>query len=123
MEGRAPRTSLPPAAARPLLITGASGTLGRAFGRRCELRGLAYRLLSRSELDIADRDSVDAALALHGPWAVVNAAGYVRVDQAEQDRDRCFRENADGPALLAEACAARRMGLLTFSSDLVFDGG
>jgi len=122
LEGKVPRPSLPPAAARPLLIAGATGTLGRAFGLRCELRGLAYRLMSRGELDIADRDSVDAALALHGPWAVVNAAGYVRVDQAEHDRDRCFRENAHGAAILAEACAARGMGLLTFSTDLVFDG-
>jgi dTDP-4-dehydrorhamnose reductase len=121
-EGRPPRPSLPPAAARPLLITGAAGTLGTAFVRRCELRGLAYRALRRSELDIADHDSVDAALALHGPWAVVNAAGYVRVDDAERNTDRCFRENADGPAVLAAACARRGLELLTFSSDLVFDG-
>ena len=122
LEQRLPRPSMPPAAARPLVIVGASGTLGRAFGRRCELRGLAYRLLSRAEMDIADIDSVDAALALYGPWAVVNAAGYVRVDQAESDRARCFRENADGPAVLAEACARRGIGLVTFSSDLVFAG-
>ncbi len=41
-------------AARPILITGATGTLGRAFARICEVRGLAYRLLSRREMDIAD---------------------------------------------------------------------
>jgi dTDP-4-dehydrorhamnose reductase len=122
LEGQVPRPSLPPAAARPLLITGASGTLGRAFARRCELRGIAYRLLTRSEMDIADADSIDAALALHGPWAVINAAGYVRVDEAERDRVGCFRENTDGAALVAQACAGRRVGLLTFSSDLVFDG-
>jgi dTDP-4-dehydrorhamnose reductase len=122
LDGQVPRPSRPPAAARPLVITGATGTLGQAFGRRCELRGIAYRLLKRSEMDIADRDSVDAALAVHGPWAVINAAGYVRVDDAEQDRARCFRENADGAAILAEACATRGIGLVTFSSDLVFDG-
>jgi dTDP-4-dehydrorhamnose reductase len=33
-----------------------------------------------------------------------------------------MRENAEGPARLAEACAARGLALLTFSSDLVFDG-
>ena len=55
----------------------------RAFARICDMRGLAYRLLSRGELDIADPASVDRALARHAPWAVVNAAGYVRVDQAE----------------------------------------
>jgi dTDP-4-dehydrorhamnose reductase len=33
-----------------------------------------------------------------------------------------MRENAKGAATLAAACAARRIALLTFSSDLVFDG-
>jgi dTDP-4-dehydrorhamnose reductase len=119
---RPPRPSVPPAQARPLLITGATGTLGQAFARRCELRGLAYRLLSRGDMDIADHHTVDAALALHGGWAVVNAAGYVRVDDAELERERCFRENTSGPTILAQACAARGITLLTYSSDLVFDG-
>jgi dTDP-4-dehydrorhamnose reductase len=116
------RPSRPPAAARPLLITGASGTLGRAFAERCEIRGLAYRLVSRNEVNITDPYSVDVALALHGAWAVVNAAGYVRVDDAEREHDRCFSDNAEGVGVLAGVCRARNVGLLTFSSDLVFDG-
>jgi dTDP-4-dehydrorhamnose reductase len=108
--------------ARPLLITGAQGTLGHAFVRLCGVRGLHGAALSRAELDIADPDAVDAALDRHRPWAVVNAAGYVRVDSAEQDRERCFRENVEGPAILASACASRGLPIVTFSSDLVFDG-
>jgi len=105
-----------------LLITGASGTLGQAFARICYLRGLPYRLLTRGEMDIADGESVKNALRAFSPWAVVNAAGYVRVDDAEQDRERCFRENAQGPGILAAACAERSVRLVSFSSDLVFDG-
>jgi dTDP-4-dehydrorhamnose reductase len=41
-------------APRPILITGATGTLGRAFSRVCEIRGLDHVLTSRRELDIAD---------------------------------------------------------------------
>jgi dTDP-4-dehydrorhamnose reductase len=65
---------------------------------------------------------VDGTLEQHRPWAVLNAAGYVRVDDAEHEPDRCFRENAIGPAVLARACAERGIRFLTFSSDLVFDG-
>jgi dTDP-4-dehydrorhamnose reductase len=110
------------AKARPLLITGARGTLGQAFGRICALRGLPCIVLGRDALDIADAASVAAALARHRPWAVVNAAGYVRVDAAEHDREHCFRDNVEGPANLARACAAHDLPLVTFSSDLVFDG-
>ncbi|HEY9871941.1 MAG TPA: sugar nucleotide-binding protein, partial [Candidatus Obscuribacterales bacterium] len=36
--------------------------------------------------------------------------------------DACLRSNAEGPANLAIACAQHGISLLTFSSDLVFDG-
>jgi len=52
----------------------------------------------------------------------VNAAGYVRVDDAEHDAERCFRENTLGPHVLARLCARHGVALVNFSSDLVFDG-
>jgi dTDP-4-dehydrorhamnose reductase len=107
---------------RVLAITGATGTLGRSLARVCAVRGIAHRLLSRAEMDIADPSSVRAALDAIRPWAVVNAAGYVRVDEAEAEPERCWRENAEGAAALAVECATRGLPLVTFSSDLVFDG-
>jgi dTDP-4-dehydrorhamnose reductase len=108
--------------ARPLLITGATGTLGQAFSKICAHRGLAHVLTSRAELDITDEASIAAALERHKPWAVVNTAGFVRVAEAEKLSDECFKINATGPELLAKACKLYGIPLLTFSSDLVFDG-
>jgi dTDP-4-dehydrorhamnose reductase len=56
------------------------------------------------------------------PWAVINTAGYVRVDEAEMDEERCYRENVDGPFNLAAVCAENGIPIVHFSSDLVFDG-
>jgi dTDP-4-dehydrorhamnose reductase len=106
----------------PLLITGATGTLGSAFARVAESRALPHRLLSRREMDIADPESVEKVLKDSGAWALVNAAGYVRVDDAERERGSCFRENSLGAVVLAAACARHGVRLVTFSSDLVFDG-
>jgi dTDP-4-dehydrorhamnose reductase len=109
-------------ASRPLLIAGAGGTLGRALARVCADRGIRCEALGRSRFDIADARSVREALdALH-PWGVINAAGYVRVDEAENDPERCRRENTLGAVLTAEACADRGIRFATFSTDLVFDG-
>ena len=116
------RHALPEGSPAPILITGATGTLGRAFARACEDRHLSYRLLSRAEMDIADPAAVEAAIAQHEPWAVINASGYVRIDAAESDAERCYRENTIGPRVLARQCAARGLQLLTFSSDQVFSG-
>ncbi|HEY4555122.1 MAG TPA: SDR family oxidoreductase, partial [Lysobacter sp.] len=104
------------------LITGATGTLGRAFARLCTERDLNFRLLTRAELDIADARSIERAVDRYEPWAIINTAGYVRVDEAENDVERCFRENTHGPATLAAVCARYGIGLVTFSTDLVFDG-
>ncbi len=107
---------------QPLLIVGATGTLGRAFARICSVRNIAFRLLGRAQMDMADAAAVEHAIREHRPWAVVNAGGYVRVDEAERDRERCHRENTLGPVVLAIACARHGLPLLSFSSDLVFDG-
>lgn len=119
------KTSFEPAlgiTSKPIVIVGATGTLGRAFARVCDLRGISYHLVTRQEMDIADPIAVDAVLTQLQPWAVVNAAGYVRVDDAEREPDVCMQVNAQGAAILAAACARYNVALLTFSSDLVFNG-
>jgi dTDP-4-dehydrorhamnose reductase len=110
-----------PMSGRPLLITGGRGTLARAFAHLCHMRGLPYRLADRAALDIADARSVEAAIARWMPWAVINAAGFVRVDEAESHPAQ-WRDNVLGPATLAKVCAAHGVRLVSFSSDLVFDG-
>jgi dTDP-4-dehydrorhamnose reductase len=107
---------------RKLLITGATGTLGNAFARICDERGLPYCLTSRADMDICDDASIAAAIAHYQPWAIINTAGFVRVADAEREKDACLEANAAGPAKLARACADAGIPLVTFSSDLVFDG-
>ena len=108
--------------ARVLLISGATGTLGQAFGRICSHRGLAHVLTSRAELDITDEGSIAAAVERYRPWAIINAAGFVRTWDADREYDVCLAANALGPELLARASKAAGIPLVTFSSDLVFDG-
>jgi dTDP-4-dehydrorhamnose reductase len=112
----------PGGARRPLLIAGATGTLGKALARSCEWRGIDYVLTDRGQLSLDDVDSIDRTLDQHVPWAVINAAGWVRVDDAEADPEGCIRANAEGALRLAQACHDRDLPFAGFSSDLVFDG-
>ena len=114
--------SKPKLRGRPVLILGASGTLGQALGRQCEHRGVAHRLLSRREADLGSMASIRSAIALYRPWAVVNAAGFVRVADAEVEPEQCLHANADGVRNLAQATREFGVKLVSFSSDLVFDG-
>lgn len=107
---------------RKLLVLGATGTLGSAFVEACKVRGWPYLAFSRQDLDLTDPVAIEAKIQEIRPWTVINATGYVRVDDAECDESTCFEVNTLGAARLAEACERHGASLLCFSSDLVFDG-
>ncbi|MDQ3276775.1 MAG: dTDP-4-dehydrorhamnose reductase [Bacteroidota bacterium] len=106
----------------PLLIIGKRGTLGRAFAKVCDERFLHYKIVGREECNIGDTASIDRTLEKYRPWAIVNTAGFVRVDDAENEKDQCFSDNTTGALNLARAAFKYGVKLVTFSSDLVFDG-
>ena len=106
----------------PLLIFGKSGTLARACERIALRRGLPVVVAGRSDADITDEAAVRELIRRVKPWGVVNATGYVRVDDAEAASDPCFGVNTIGAANLAAVCGEQHLPLVTFSSDLVFDG-
>jgi dTDP-4-dehydrorhamnose reductase len=106
----------------PLLILGGTGTLGTAFVNICEMRAIPYRSFCRQQLNILDAEEIEKAIEKYKPWAIINATGYVRVDDAESEQDKCFQLNAEVPGNLASICNKHDIQLMTFSSDLVFDG-
>lgn len=120
IQDRAPSSSS--AKPAPLLICGATGTLGQALARSCRHRDLAYVLTARAELDVNDKASIERVLERHQPWAVINATGWVRVDDAEGEPQACLSANFNGAELLARTTAAVGIPTVSFSSDLVFDG-
>ena len=101
-----------------VLITGASGMLGRDLTDVCS--DMDVRALSRAELDITDKDAVQRAV--DGVDVVVNCAAYTAVDQAEEDVDQAMAINGVGPGILAEACKNSGATLIHLSTDYVFRG-
>jgi len=104
-----------------VLITGAGGQLGRALVAQAP-ESATVRALSREELNIADAPAVDSALHEFRPDALINAAGFTRVDDAETQCEEAQRANATGPAMLAAACRRQGAWLVQVSTDYVFDG-
>ncbi len=107
---------------KPILIVGKRGTLGIAFSKICDQRTINYKLLGRDEMDISKKDEIESKINDIKPWAIINAAGYVRVDDAETEIEKCFKENTKGAENLANVCNKHGIKLMTFSSDLVFNG-
>lgn len=103
------------------LVLGASGQVGRELRRALQPLGSGVAL-GRSECDLAVPGAVDEALARHAPQVVINAAAYTAVDRAESEQELAQRINADAVGELAEACVARDIPLVHYSTDYVFDG-
>lgn len=106
-----------------VLVAGRSGQVARSLAEAAaEREEFELVCLGRPELDIADRASVDAALAEQRPDLVINAAAYTAVDQAESDRDNAYLGNEKGPLHLALATAALDIPVFHLSTDYVFNG-
>ena len=107
---------------QPILIFGKHGTLGAAFGKICTARSINHRLLSRQDVDVTNEEQIQRVIKFYNPWAVINATGYVRVDNAQADIEKCFDENYYSAYYLSNICKKQGVQFLTFSTDLVFDG-
>lgn len=105
-----------------ILVFGGNGQLGQELSRAAASRGIAMRVLSHAEADIADAAAVAAALARCKPDLVVNAAAYTKVDLAETNVEEARKGNEIGPAVLAGACASAGVPMVHVSTDYVFDG-
>jgi dTDP-4-dehydrorhamnose reductase len=103
---------------KPLLVIGANGQLARAFK---ELRPDAI-YLNRSAADLAHPEAISHVLEQYDPAAVINAAAYTQVDNAESEEALATIINAQSPTAMAIYCANRHIPFVHFSSDYVFDG-
>lgn len=104
------------------LITGAGGMLGVDLQHELAAQGERFVALNRSELDITDSRSVDAAVEEHQPAVIVNCAAYTKVDQAETEERAANAINGSAVELLASAANQVRALLVQISTDFVFDG-
>jgi dTDP-4-dehydrorhamnose reductase len=106
-----------------ILITGASGQLGTDLARlAARHRHHDVVAANQSDLDVADRDLVLAAVTGLQPDLVLHAAAWTAVDACESDPDRAWRVNALACRHVAEAAGAVKAHLVTVSTDYVFDG-
>ncbi len=98
----------------PIVLTGASGILGRAFTRLLPQDRVV--LLGRAELDPADPDGVAHRVAALRPGLVVNCAADTDVEAAEAAPERAFAVNAVLAGALAQGAAAAGAGMVQMSS-------
>lgn len=104
-----------------ILITGAAGQLGRELIARAPANDTLVSH-DRGTLDLADEQSISAALEQARPELIINAGAYTQVDAAEENRGLAAAVNGQAVAQLAEYARSANAGLIHFSTDFVFHG-
>jgi dTDP-4-dehydrorhamnose reductase len=98
----------------PVLLLGAGGLLGSAFG--AALAGEQLVTAGRERLCGAGSADLAALIGAHAPRLVVNCAADVDAEGAENDDTVALAANSELPGHLARACAAEGIPLIQFSS-------
>ena len=104
-----------------ILLTGKNGQVGWELERSLQPLGQVIAF-DRTGLDLANPDSIRAAIREIKPDLIVNAAAYTAVDKAESEPELAMAINGIAPGVMAEE--AKRLGaaIVHYSTDYVFDG-
>ncbi|MFC1485405.1 SDR family oxidoreductase [Candidatus Latescibacterota bacterium] len=115
-----------------VLVTGALGTVGRAFlaGRPdgCEVELLLDPATQQLpgyawyRSDITEYEKTEMAMGCSDAEWVVHCAEMADVDRCERERERAFRVNTQGAVNIARACRSVGAKMAMISTDHVFDG-
>jgi dTDP-4-dehydrorhamnose reductase len=119
-----------------ILILGAFGKIGEAVVKDI-VQGTDYELLALSKfsedkgpfwkdyhvhIDILDFPKLKNTVLDYAPDVIINAAGYTKVDLAEEERSDCWKLNVDLVNRLSRFAAILDSHLIHLSSDYIFDG-
>jgi dTDP-4-dehydrorhamnose reductase len=104
-----------------VLITGAGGQLGQDLVATF-LPTHEVVAATRTELDLAERDSVMSAVCSVEPDVIVHPGAWTAVDACEADPARAFTVNALGTRHVATAARTVGAHVCYVSTDYVFDG-
>merc|ERR1711939_29431 len=112
-----------------IVVTGASGLLGRAVHSACkkaghDVRGTAFSRAKDDliKLDLHDEEAVTDFIAVYKPDVLIHCAAERRPDVAEADPDAAVRLNVAASRKLSELCAERNVYMIYISTDYVFPG-
>jgi dTDP-4-dehydrorhamnose reductase len=110
-----------------VIVTGASGLLGRAIMKAFAQEDVLGLALSRtgeslSRLDLTDRVAINDCVGEFSPDVVIHSAAIRKPDICENDPDLTHRLNVDSTRWIAEAAKECGAWVLYISTDYVFDG-
>src|SRR5690349_15454891 len=104
-----------------VLMSGGEGLLAHALKEKMP-KSVELHSFPRADFDLQNREQMKARLDEVRPAVVINTAAYNQVDRCQEERDLSWAVNATAPGTLGRLCAERKIRLIHYGTDYVFDG-
>lgn len=104
-----------------IAVFGRNGQVATELRRRAP-ENVSLTVLDRTQADFLNPDAIEDIARDLNVDAIINAAAYTQVDQAESDIDRARTINATSVAALAISAATTETPVVHISTDYVFPG-
>ena len=105
-----------------ILVTGSRGQLGSDIRDLSSAYSYQFYFTDKAELDIADKDTLNAFIEKNSIEVIINCAAYTAVDKAEDDAKLADSINNKAVESLAIISKEKDIKLIHVSTDYVFDG-
>ncbi len=105
-----------------LMVTGATGLLGRALCPMLDKEGWQYWACNQKIFDVTDTKMVNEIMKKISLDFIIHLASYSNIDQAEDNPDLAFSVNKVGSKNMADMAKKHNIPILYVSTGNVFDG-
>jgi len=105
-----------------VLVTGADGQLGYDVVKKLNELDIEHMGVDKKDFDLTNEKETKEFISDYEPNIIVHCAAYTDVDQAEVERELCYKVNVDGTKYVAEIAKKLDAKMLYISTDYVFDG-
>ena len=85
-----------------VLVTGADGQLGYDVVKKLNEENIEHIGVDKEDFDLTNERETKDFILNYNPDVIVHCAAYTDVDQAELERELCYKVNVEGTKYVAE---------------------
>ena len=104
-----------------VLVTGSDGQLGQEI-KKLVVNKKKYFFTNRKSVDITKKNEILDFINKNQIYLVINCAAYTDVNASEKNKEIAMKINSHGVKNLAEVCEKKKLKIIHFSTDYVYNG-
>lgn len=104
-----------------ILLLGKNGQLASTFIRYFDILEINYQSLSSKTLNLLELGKINKVLEKYSFDILINCTGYTKVDQAEIEKEKALKINAESLNYISKFCKKRNKLLIHYSTDYIFN--